>query len=129
MTIARRPCRTKHHVCVLALGLALLPAHLLAQTGSDAAAPKPSGGGEMRGMWVVRTSLVSRRSVHQIVVRAAKYHLDKSGLTPAIHQPTRAASGNQKASESKTAKCANWSIRNGASESENQCVLIASMTR
>jgi uncharacterized lipoprotein YddW (UPF0748 family) len=32
--------------------------------------------GEMRGMWVVRESLTSPQSVHQVVVTAVKYHLN-----------------------------------------------------
>lgn len=31
---------------------------------------------ELRGLWVVRTSLVSPESVHQVVVTAVKYHLN-----------------------------------------------------
>ncbi len=42
--------------------------------GSAAIASDASG--EMRGMWVVRQSLASPQSVHQVVVTATKYHIN-----------------------------------------------------
>lgn len=45
-----------------------------AQTESDRIASDTSG--EMRGMWVVRDSLASPQSVHQVIVTATKYHIN-----------------------------------------------------
>ncbi|HLV80816.1 MAG TPA: family 10 glycosylhydrolase [Chthonomonadaceae bacterium] len=38
--------------------------------------PAPDAPVEMRGLWVVRTSLVSPKSVHQVVATALKYHFN-----------------------------------------------------
>jgi uncharacterized lipoprotein YddW (UPF0748 family) len=49
-----------------------MPPHTSADTGpigSDAS-------GELRGMWVVRESLASPQSVHQVVLTATKYHIN-----------------------------------------------------
>lgn len=37
---------------------------------------RTDAGGELRGMWVVRESLLSPASVHQVVVTAVKYHIN-----------------------------------------------------
>ena len=39
-------------------------------------APDADSVEELRGMWVVRDSLTSPAAVHQVVVTAAKYHLN-----------------------------------------------------
>ena len=42
----------------------------------DESAAKSDSSGELRGMWVVRESLVSPKSVHQVIVTATKYHIN-----------------------------------------------------